>query len=230
MKRAETLAETVNGNCLVRNKDHLNQIGHTMLDRIGLLDDGFNQAIFDNMDIIILPDGKFERYLKHEWLESKKEEWKSCFGITYQFLDGNRICNRIAMRVLRFSHAYSTYFHELCHIATRPIAETLSASSDISSDSYSEALAYSFEGYAKEKFNKLPDFSYKFNEATTFTKREAYAKNERWIMEREAYAKAGRWNFREQHIHTDAWNLIISMLPRCWTFENVYKSLTKRGA
>lgn len=101
-----------------------------------------------NIEYRILDDTKFESYLHHMGLP--EGYIKISNGSTV--LEHGKYA--VMLRAANFAPLFSTYFHELGHVATEEIVQKLKLPKN-KKEIYFEALAYSFELYAKEEFNKL---------------------------------------------------------------------------
>lgn len=101
------------------------------------------------IDVSILSDEAFEEAVKEQDPMADPEIVRCSLGLNYRQMGGR---HRILLREDTFSNIFPTYFHELGHTAN---FEHLGTMDEETAQVYSEALAYAFEGYAKETFNKL---------------------------------------------------------------------------
>lgn len=105
----------------------------------------------------VLPPDKFESELSRMGIA--EHEAKECFGVT-RMLQGKKPSYKIMLRENEFPIFFPTYFHELGHALNEHRIIDINATPQ-AKRVYSETLAYAFEGYAKEEFNRL-NYKYKF--------------------------------------------------------------------
>lgn len=165
-----------------------------------------------NIEYRIMNDRRFESYLTN--LGVRPEVARGSSGTTtYKYTpEGEQ--NIITLREAGFTTIFPSCFHELGHIANRDKIEKLRLPPTKRAID-SEALAYCFENYAKEKFNEL-GLPQRFRGVNTLGERKE-----------SVLSHIKQPNFHSE-IHLHALSTVYSRLDiNCETFEEAYKTLKK---
>ncbi len=158
-----------------------------------------------NVECRILNDQRFESYAFRMGVPA--ERLKMTMALTHIPQDNRFI---ITLREADFFSLFASYFHELAHIAIEELIQLKLTGER--KKTYPEALAYSFEGYAREVYNSLEPLI-EFGDTETIESRKNFLKEMIDMPER-------------TFTHAHALSTIYGLLDRkCSSYEEVYKTL-----
>jgi len=155
----------------------------------------------------VASDREFERYLRKFGIG---EAAAHATGTT-TVIPGPEDRYVVTLREAGFSTFFPSYFHELGHVANHNLMSRINLAPEKAAI-FSEALAYSFEHYAKEKFNDLR-LQMTFIDVLAHHLRKEYLKKEIRTS-------------AQSETHRKSMAVIYALLDHnCRTYEETYKTL-----
>lgn len=159
-----------------------------------------------NVEYRIMDDQRFESCAFRMGVPA--ERLKMTMALTHIHPDNSFT---ITLREADFFSLFAAYFHELAHVATEELVQQLKLTKE-RKETYAEAFAYSFEGYAREIYNSLEPLI-EFGDTKNIESRKNFLEEMINMPERTL-------------THAHALSTIYGLLDiKCNSYEEVYKTL-----
>ncbi len=159
------------------------------------------------IEFMVAGDVQFEKYLRQFGIGEAAAHTTG----TTTIIPGPEDRYVVTLREAGFSTFFPSYFHELGHVANHNLVSRINLAPEKAAI-FSEALAFSFEHYAKEKFNELR-LQMTFLDVLAHHLRKEYLKKEIRTC-------------THSETHRKSLAVIYALLDHtCRTYEETYKTL-----